>query len=357
MKKGLLLFKAFTVGFLFDLLNMPAGWLLGAMLVGAFYRLMIDDIAYPNLLFDLSLAVIGVSISLSIKAKMFQEVASYLFPLAVSMIILLIASWVLGKILKNYSNLDSKTALFCCLPAGASVMMALSREYNANLGMVAAFQTVRIMMLVSTISLVAGFMSSFLSTDEVQGAAMKATSQVNMPLGLAILFYLLLIGITLFLAKKWRIPIAPFLYAIIIGFLFHTFIQPLPTMPNLLVGMGMAMLGVIIGVRFDRRALKEIKEIGWTSVWILLSFFFLTFVVTFVFYLMTPLDFITSLLAIVPAGAPQMSSVAASLDLDASIVAAMQVIRLLVLVLIIPMLVPFLVSKEQGNEISGQENT
>ena len=357
MKKVLLIVIAFTVGFLFDLMNIPAGWLLGAMLVGAFYRLVIDDISYPNLLFDLALAVIGVSISLSIRVEMFKEVASYLLPLAVSMIILLIASWVLGKILAKYSNLDGKTALFCCLPAGASVMMALSREYKANLGMVAAFQTVRIMMLVSTIPIVAGFMTSFVSTDEVQGAAIKTAQQVDMPMWLAIVFYVVLIVLTLVLSKKWRIPIAPFLYAIILGFLFHTFIQPLPSMPNLGVGMGMAMLGVIIGVRFDRSSLVEIKEIGWTSVGILLAFFLLTFVVTFVFYLMTPLDFITSLLAIVPAGAPQMSSVAASLELDASIVAAMQVIRLLVLVLIIPMLVPFLVSKETGNEPSGQESS
>ncbi|WLR60995.1 AbrB family transcriptional regulator [Guptibacillus hwajinpoensis] len=227
MKKAILLVVAFTVGYLFDLINIPAGWLLGAMLVGAFYRLVIDDISYPNLLFDLALAIIGISISLSIKVEMFTEVTSYILPLFVSITILLIASWILGKVLAKYSNLG--------------------------------------------------------------------------------------------------------------------------------VGIGMAMLGVIIGTRFDRSSLVEIKNIGWTSAGILLAFFFLTFVVTFVFYLMTPLDFITSLLAIVPAGAPQMSSVAASLQLDASIVAAMQVIRLLVLVLIIPMLVPFLVSR--GNRGDGSHDS
>ncbi|TKD72293.1 AbrB family transcriptional regulator [Pseudalkalibacillus hwajinpoensis] len=349
MIKVILLLIAFGTGFLFDLMGIPAGWLLGAMIVGVFYRLMINDITYPNLLFDLSLAVIGVSIGISIKISMFKEVASYLLPLAVSMIILLVASWILGKILGRYSNLDAKTALFCCLPAGASVMMALSREYKADLGIVAAFQTVRIMMLVATIPIVAGLMTSFLSTKEVESSGLGKVAQDTLPLPLAILCYLLLIGITLVIAKKWRIPIAPFLYSILLAFLFHAFVQPLPSMPNLGVGIGMAMLGVMIGVRFDRRSLSDIKNIGWTSVGILLAFFFLTFVVTFVFYLMTPVDFITSLLAIVPAGAPQMASVAASLELDGSVVAAMQVIRLLVLILIIPALVPFLVSKE-GNE-------
>ncbi|MCA0987207.1 AbrB family transcriptional regulator [Guptibacillus algicola] len=356
MIKVFLLMIAFGVGYLFDLMNIPAGWLLGAMLVGVYYRLMINEISYPNLLFDISLAVIGVSIGISIKVSMFKEVASYLFPLAVSLVILLVASWILGKVLGRYSNLDRKTALFCCLPAGASVMMALSREYKANMGMVAAFQTVRIMMLVATIPIVAGFMTSYLNTKEVESSGLNKAVEGAAPMWLAMIFYLVLVVVTLLLSKKWRIPIAPFLYSIVLAFVFHAFVQPLPSMPNLGVGLGMAMLGVIIGVRFDRKSLSDIKQIGWTSLWILVSFFFLTFVVTYVFYLMTPLDFITSLLAIVPAGAPQMASVAASLDLDGSVVAAMQVIRLLILILFIPMLVPFLVTKGEKTREEPVEN-
>lgn len=346
MKKIVVFLAALGSGYLFDLLSIPAGWLLGAMLVGALYRLFIEDISYSPIFFDISLAVIGVSISLSIRLSMFKEVAAYLLPLAVSMLTLLTASWFLGKVLERFSNLDAKTALFCCLPAGASIMMALSREYKANISMVAAFQTVRIMLLVSTIPIAAGYMSSFFPTKEVQNVNAGPGNQINMSLWVAVLFYILLVAITLILSKKWRIPIAPFLYAIIIGFLFKTFIHPLPSMPNLFVGAGMSALGVIIGVRFDRKSLLEFKSIGWTSLGILAAFFFLTFVSTYVFYLMTPLDFITCLLAIVPAGAPQMASVASLLHLDASIVAAMQIIRLLTIVIIIPMIIPFLVKKE-----------
>ncbi|UOQ44956.1 AbrB family transcriptional regulator [Halobacillus salinarum] len=350
MKKTLLLLCAFAGGYLFDLLHIPAGWLLGAMLVGASYRLLIADISYPNLLFDLSLAVIGVSIGIGIQLTMFKEAASYLLPLAVSMVTLLLASWFLGKVLDKYSNLDAKTALFCCLPAGASIMMALSREYKANLSMVAAFQTVRIMMLVSTIPIVAGVMSSFISTEETESASPVQTVHSEVPMWEALIIFILLAAFTLFVASKWRIPLAPFLYSIIFGFVFITFVKTLPAMPNVMVGAGMAILGVIIGVRFDRESLVEIKRIGWTSLGVLGAFFILTFIITFVFYLMTPLDFITSLLAIVPAGAPQMASVAASLGLDASIVAAMQVTRLLAIILIIPMLIPLLVTKEEPAE-------
>ncbi len=112
-----------------------------------------------------------------------------------------------------------------------------------------------------------------------------------------------------------------------------------------MVGGGMAVLGVIIGARFDRESLVEFKHIGWTGLGILASFFVLTFLTTFIFYLMTPLNFTTSLLAIVPAGAPQMASVAALLDLDASIVAAMQISRLVVIIIAVPLIVPFLVKR------------
>ncbi|TLS36935.1 AbrB family transcriptional regulator [Pseudalkalibacillus caeni] len=348
MNKLVLLIAAFIGGYLFNFFNIPAGWLLGAMLVGAFYRLFIGDVSYSPMLFDLALAVIGISIGLTIKIIMFKQVASFLLPLAVSMFTLLAASWLLGKLLERKSSLDPKTALFCCIPAGASVMMALSREYKANLSMVAAFQTVRIMLLVSTIPITAGFMSSFIETDEVQKSSIGASVGVGLPSSwLGFVLYAFLIGVTLFIAGKWKIPIAPFLYAIILGFLFNTFIHALPSMPNLLVGGGMAMLGVIIGLRFDRESVAEFKSIGWTSLGVLMAFFILTFLSTFVFYLLTPLDFITSLLAVVPAGAPQMASVASLLHLDASIVAAMQVIRLLAIVVLIPLIIPFLVKTEK----------
>lgn len=352
MKQIIVLVAAFLGGYVFNLMHVPAGWLLGAMLVGAFYQLFIHDISFPPILFDLALTIIGVSISLSINLSMFKDVASYLLPFFISLVLMFVASWFLGKFLERYSTLDAKTALFCCIPGGTSVMIALSRDYDANVSMVAAFQSVRIMVLVATIPIIAGFISPLLDTAKVQNGSIESTAHSTIPMWGAILFYALIIVLALALASKWRLPIAPFLYSIVLGFLFHTFIQPLPSMPNILVGVGLVLLGVIIGSRFDRKSLSDFKSVGWQSLVILLAFFLLTFLSTFVFFLMTPVDFTTSLLAVVPAGAPQMASVAALLNLDASIVAAMQVLRLLFIILFIPMVTPFLVKEKVGKSRS-----
>ncbi|GAA0432907.1 hypothetical protein GCM10008983_06930 [Lentibacillus halophilus] len=356
MQNVVVILVGFLNGYLFELLHVPAGWLLGAIAVGAIYRLFIADITFPPLLFDTALAIIGVSISLSIKIDMFKDVAGFLLPQLVSLVTLFVACFFLAKFLHRFSNLDAITALFCCLPAGASVMIALSREYKAKLSIVAAFQSVRIMMLVTTIPIIAGYISPLLDTQVVKNSGLEATEGNTIPMWGALVAYTLIVMTALALAIKWKIPVASFIYSIMLGFLVHSFAVPLPSMPDVMVGGGMAMLGVIIGARFDRESVAEFKRIGWTSLGILTAFFVLTFITTFIFYLMTPLDFTTSLLAIVPAGAAQMASVAALLDLDASIVAAIQVSRLVIIIITVPMIVPFLVNQEHHQQTIAHNN-
>ncbi|TMN23121.1 hypothetical protein FFL34_14265 [Lentibacillus cibarius] len=207
MQKVTVILVGFASGYLFNLLHIPAGWLLGAIFVGAIYRLFIAEITFPPLLFDTALAIIGVSISLSIEISMFQQVAGFLLPQLVALVTLFVACFYLAKILDKFSNLDTKTALFCCLPAGASVMIALSRAYKAKLSIVAAFQSVRIMMLVFTIPLIAGYISPLLDTNKVDHSGLETAAENSIPMWGAIPVYILIVIAALVLAVKWTIPV------------------------------------------------------------------------------------------------------------------------------------------------------
>jgi hypothetical protein len=132
----------------------------------------------------------------------------------------------------------------------------------------------------------------------------------------------------------------------LIAFLLNQFVVHIGEMPTDIVGIGQVLLGANIGLRFDHTALKQLKEIGWLSIGILMLFLVLTFVVSLIFFLLTKLDFVSSLLSMSPGGAPQMASTAAVLHLDASMVAAVQLIRLLIIFLLLPIVIPFLVKKD-----------
>lgn len=346
-RKVIYLLAAAAAGLLLTLLHMPAGWLIGALLVGVFYRLWIGNLSLHPLVFFFAFALIGVNIGLTMEMKMFSEVASVLFPLVVGLVVMLLGSWVLSRMLYRYSSLDAKTSLFCCVPGGASVMLLLSKEYGADQRVVAAFQSSRIVLLVMSIPAFAGIMGSASgSGHETSSAAQTASWVPQVFPGFKYLCILALIALALGLARVLKIPAAPFMYAMLLGFLFNQFVVPIGVMPNFVVGIGQVLLGAVIGLQFDREALERLKKIGWLSIGTLLLFLVLSFLTSLVFFLLTDLDYVTSLLSMVPGGAPQMSSTASLLNLDGTMVASVQLVRLLMIFFLLPLVIPYLMKKQ-----------
>ncbi|ASK62425.1 hypothetical protein CFK37_09785 [Virgibacillus phasianinus] len=344
----LYLLMAAAGGSLFAWLQIPAGFLIGSLLVGVFYRLQIGELTLPPYVFPFAMALIGANIGLTMELSMFAEVASYFIPLTISLVAILVGSWMLSRLLVRYSTLDSKTALFCCVPGGASVMLALSEEYGADQRIVAAFQSARVVIVVLAIPLLAGLMASLTGAGDGANTAVSVpdtgTEGISFFPGFQFLCVLAMMALALFLAKVAKIPAAQFLYAMLIAFLVNQFVLPIGSLPTDVVGFGQILLGATIGLRFDRTALKQLKKIGWLSIGILMMFLVITFAISLLFFFLTPLDYVTSMLSMSPGGAPQMSSTAAVLNLDASVVASVQLVRLLIIFLLLPLITPYLVA-------------
>ncbi len=351
----LYLFAATVTGWLLSLLQIPAGWLIGSLLFGVFFRIKISELSLPSFLFPFSLSFIGASIGLTMKISMFGELASYFLPLTISLVAIMLGAWVLSRILTRYSSLDPTTALFSCIPGGASAMLALSEEYEADQRIVAAFQMARAMFVALSIPVLAGFVAHVTGSGSEHAATHIAktvsntTGTVLFP-GFKILCVLAITALALFLAKMAKIPAGPLLYAMLLAFLLNQFIVHIGSLPSIVVGISQALLGAIIGLRFDRATLGQLKKIGWLSLVILMMYLVLTFLISFIFFEMTPLNYVTSMLAMAPGGAPQMASTAAVLNLDASIVASLQLVRLLTIYLLIPFVIPFVIKKSDASK-------
>ncbi|UOQ45910.1 AbrB family transcriptional regulator [Halobacillus salinarum] len=346
----LYLIAAAFFGWLLSLLHIPAGWLIGSLMFGVFFRLNISELSMPSYLFPFSLSLIGTSIGLTMQTSMFKEVASYFLPLLVSLVAIMLGAWLLSRILTRYSNLDRTTALFSCIPGGASAMLALSEEYEADQRIVAAFQMTRAMFIALSIPVLAGLVAHWSGSGGEQAAAHTAdtartTNGTMLFPGFKIVCMLGIIALALFLAKKAKIPAGQLLYAMLLAFLINQFLFPIGSLPSIIVGIAQALLGAIIGLRFDRTTLVQLKEIGWLSLGILMMYLVLTFVISLLFFVSTPLNYVTSMLSMAPGGAPQMSSTAAVLNLDASIVASLQLIRLLTIYLLLPLVIPYVIKQ------------
>lgn len=323
----------FVVGGLLNLINFPAGWLIGAIIAGIFWAMTVGRLKSNTYFFKSGLSLLGISFGANIDTEFFISLKDLLFPFIISFSLTLIIALILSRILFNNSNLNYVTALFCCIPGGASEVIGTSHEAGADERIVAAFHTVRIMLFVFSIPLLTGVTTNASSSN--------ISNEIPTTIGVVdILFILLLIISTLVIEKLIRIPIGPLFISMVLSFVVNQFIE-FGSDFYLIPIVGQVIIGVVVGQKFDRQAYEQIKKLGFLTAKILLILFSTSFIITYIFSILSDLDYVVSLLSVVPAGAAEMSSTAFALNLEPSIVAALQTARLVVIFLLLPLLTTY----------------
>ncbi|MDY7224341.1 AbrB family transcriptional regulator [Halalkalibacterium halodurans] len=342
LSKGVFLAVTVAVGALFAAFQMPAGWLLGSLLSGMVCTLWIKKIMLPDRLFKWTLAAIGGNIGFMLRPEQFLQYHSLLGPFVVTLVLTLCGGILLGKFLKRFSNVNHNTAFFCCMPGGASEVIALSKDYGADQRIVAAFHTTRITFFVFVIPLFVGL--------NVTGRTGLGT--MFLPLDetlLALGALMAVVVLTIFLSKHVTFPGASLFFAIVLGFLVHT-LFPQIILPGYVQGVAQGVMGAVIGARFDRETFGELKRMGFISAITLLLYFIMSLGLAGLFTWMTPLEWYMSLLSIVPAGAAEMASTATALQMEPAMVATLQMARVLALFLCLPFLIKWF-SKQDNNGV------
>lgn len=330
---------SFLIGWFFQWVGLPAGWLLGALLTGMVWSFFIDKLIFRSELFTLSLALVGVVIGFMVVPEEVWAYRTLLPAFLLSLVLTLIGGIALGKLFGRWTKLEGNTAFFCCLPGGASEVIALSERYQADQRIVAAFHTARITLFVFSVPLIVGVGSRANAVpmiEKPQGLWADG-GLIGLAFGLAILVF--------FLSRFLSFPGAPMFVAILFGFTAHQLVVPDYAMPNVVMGMAQVLIGSLIGMRFDRKTVKELKRIGGASALTLLLYVLMSIGLALIFFVLSPLSFYTTLLAIVPAGAAEMASTAATLQLDATVVATLQMLRVLGLFLALPFLLKWFAKK------------
>lgn len=331
-----IILAALATGWAFDLLNVPAGWLLGALLTGLVFGLGQSGVRYDGLPFKLALALVGANIGLLMSQELFMIIGMYIGPLAVTLILTLAAGFLLGWLLYRWSGiLNKRTAFFCCIPGGASEIISISTEYDADERIVAAFHTARITLFVLMIPFLAGVWHEQNSGVNGAGQVIEAS---NVLTGSHIAVFIIAIGGAMLLNRFVKIPAGALLFAIAFGFIFGEFVFGIDSVPAYVGGIGQGLIGVMVGVRFDRLTLFRLMTIGKVSFGILGLYGLFSFLSAYVFWMLSDVTYIVSLLSVVPAGAAEMSATAFALDQEPTLVASLQIIRVVSIFATLPLL-------------------
>ncbi len=281
-----------------------------------------------------SQAIIGCVVARSLDAPILLFVAAHWPTILAVVCITAISSCVVAWGLARFSPLDGPTASWGSMPGAAGVMVTLAAEYGGDPRQVALMQYFRVIIVISTASLVA----RFLTAEQVHAVAAAAQPAAANPL-VAVIETLLVGGAGTLVGRLLRIPAGALLVTALIGVVLRLYGLVDLTLPPWLLMIAYGAVGWFVGLQFDRALLISTARslpaiVGATFVLIAICS-----LAGWVLAHSLGTDDLTGYLATSPGAIDSITIIALGSSANTSIVMAVQTIRFFSIIVIAPYLV------------------
>jgi uncharacterized protein len=316
--------------------GLPAGWLVGPMLVALALALAWKEHpTVPRWGRTASLAVVGGMLAATFRPSVLPLVAGHWLPVTLVVGGTLFLSLGAGLLLSGLVRIDRKTAALGALPGAASGMLAMSDPLGADARLVALMQYTRVVVVVVTATLVGRL---------VAGASPQPTSAQGLqaaPGGADLLVQgtvptyavTVLVAILGALAgTRLRLPAGALLGPLILGVALAELGVVYLAWPPGVPQAAYLVLGLWVGLLFDG---ASVKRAGRLFPFVLASAVGLVLacaVLGWALAALTGIDGMTAYLATTPGGIESVAIVALGTGADAPLVLAVQMLRLLAVV-------------------------
>ncbi|MCL6599433.1 MAG: AbrB family transcriptional regulator [Alicyclobacillus macrosporangiidus] len=328
-------------GWAFNRLGVPAAWMVGPMVAAILFGLVTGRrprVRRP--VFAACQAVVGVIVASMFRASDLPVIVHHLpavvLVAAGSLLVSLIIGWAIGR----FAHVDRMTAVLGAMPGGASGMVAMSVSLQADPKLVAVMQYVRVISVVLTASAMTRWLAG-------------SAAHVQMPASLAQGGYVLhsLETLAVGLVGAWlgltvRLPAGQLLGAILAGTVANLAGWVPLTIPGWMSAVAYAVLGVYVGLMFDRASLKHA---GLLLPYIFASTVALILLCAAIGWGMarwTGETLLTGLLATSPGGLDSVSLMAIGGGANLALVVSLQTVRMFTIVFCGPPIVRWLARRE-----------
>ncbi len=305
----------------------PLPWMLGALFATLLGKAARQTTVVARPLTTLAVLVLGVHIGTTVDRDFVPRLV-HVWPSALVLVLVVISgtfatAWLLRRVLK----LDRARALCSATPGGVSVMAVIAEDENLGAG-VSLAQSVRVVVVVAFVALLAPFLSAPAAHPESFPVA-KAPLDLLVLLGCATLGW----GLGRLLPLSGGRLIWPLLLAMTaaLGGLSHG------TFPPLLVAIAQVVFGASLGARWSG-TWSEFKQAALAGSLAGFSLLLISAGAAAGVYFLTGgrLSFLTLWLAFSPGGLYEMTLLAGALGADLGLVAAHHLFRLLIIVAMAP---------------------
>jgi membrane AbrB-like protein len=323
-----------AAGWLLDRAGMPVAWLIGPMIAAVILALRgTPPGPNPQPVFTGVQAVIGIALSASFSLDALDPLVAYWPMMLLTIVLVLLVSIAAGVALGRFARVDAATASLGTVPGGASGMVAMAEELDADPRLVAFMQYARVVIVVVSIGVlarVAGHESQAALAVGVATPHTEMRAYIAAPA-------MALLGV--WLGKRFRLPSGALIGAILVGMVVGAAGWGPITFPPFALAAAYLLLGTRIGSRFDPAVLRRIRDL---LPWVLGFIVLLTAIsagLGWVLAAVTGIDLLTAILATSPGGMD--GAMIAALDTGANVplVLAVQISRLLLMVIAGPLVV------------------
>ena len=317
-------------------LGLPAGWLVGPMLVALALALAWKEHpTVPRWGRIASLAVVGGMLAATFRPSVLPLVAGYWLPVTLVVGGTLILSLGAGLLLCGLVRIDRKTATLGALPGAASGMLAMSDPLGADARLVALMQYTRVVVVVVTATLV-GRLVAGTAPQQASGQGLQAAPegvdllvQGTMPTYAATVLVAVLGA---WAGTRLRLPAGALLGPLILGVALAELGMVHLAWPPGVPQAAYLVLGLWVGLLFDG---ASVKRAGRLFPFVLASAVGLVLACAalgWALAALTGIDGMTAYLATTPGGIDSVAIVALGTGADAPLVLAVQMLRLLAVV-------------------------
>lgn len=323
----------FFGGLAFTHLNMPLGWLLGAMCMNIVLSMSGLRVSVPAPVRAVSLAVLGVLLGSAFTPEFLHRLGDWVISI-VGLIVYLVVGVPLAILYcRKVIGLDRVSAAFSGIPGGLSEMVMLCTSLGGNPRDTALSHSSRLV----TILIIVPVLLEWISDASIDTA--KVTLNARMAVTANDALVLIACGILgPLLAKLLRLPAAMLTGALIVSAAAHLTGLTEAKPPDWLIATVQVAIGASIGTRFGGSRYEEILRILLLSAGLTLMLLALTVGFAFGIDSITGLGFLALMLAFTPGGIAEMSLIALLLNIDPVFVAAHHTFRILLIYLSVPIL-------------------
>lgn len=319
--------------------GLPAGWLVGPMLVALVVALAWEGHpAVPRWGRTASLAVVGGVLASAFEPSVLPLIGRHWLPVTLVVLGTLILSLTAGMLLSVLVRLDRKTAALGTLPGAASGMLAMSDPLGADARLVALMQYTRVVVvvvsatLVGRLGLVPGTSSPSTPSQGLQTAAGGAGLLIQSPMMTYALTALIAV-LGAWAGTRFKLPAGALLGPLLLGVAVEEFGVAHLAWPQGVPQAAYLILGLWVGLLFDGASVKRAGRLLPVVLASAVGLVFACAALGWVLASVTGIDGITAYLATTPGGIDSVAIVALGSGADAAFVLAVQMLRLLVVVL------------------------